>query len=71
MERNAQAGCSLENVVRTRMFVTDIANAGKVMAEHCKVFANIRPAATLVMVSYGMLWYMLSSLHTVNGEYDS
>lgn len=35
------------------MFVTDIANAEKVMAEHCKVFDKIRPAATLVVVSGG------------------
>lgn len=41
----------MENVVRTRMFVTDIGNAEKVMAEHSKVFNTIRPAATLVMVS--------------------
>lgn len=46
-----QAGCSLDNVVRTRMYVTDISNAEKVMAEHCKVFSNIRPAATLISVS--------------------
>ncbi|CAM9814287.1 unnamed protein product, partial [Ectocarpus sp. 13 AM-2016] len=46
-----QAGCSLENVVRTRMYVTDIENAEKVMAEHCKVFSSIRPAATLISVS--------------------
>eukprot|EP00752_Nemacystus_decipiens_P017753 g15918.t1 len=46
-----EAGCSLDNVVRTRMYVTDIKNAEKVMAEHCKVFSNIRPAATLICVS--------------------
>lgn len=46
-----QARCSLENVVRTRMFVTDVSFAEKVMAEHRKVFSNIRPAATLVVVS--------------------
>ncbi|CAM9943343.1 unnamed protein product, partial [Ectocarpus fasciculatus] len=46
-----EAGCSLENVVRTRMYVTDIKNAEKVMAEHCKVFSSIRPAATLISVS--------------------
>ena len=32
------------------MFVTDIGNAEKVMAEHNKVFHSIRPAATIVMV---------------------
>ncbi|CAM9392829.1 unnamed protein product [Ectocarpus sp. 12 AP-2014] len=46
-----EAGCSLENVVRTRMYVTDIENAEKVMAEHCKVFSSIRPAATIISVS--------------------
>eukprot|EP00903_Cladosiphon_okamuranus_P011520 g10847.t1 len=46
-----EAGCSLDNVVRTRMYVTDIKNAEKVMAEHCKVFSNIRPAATIISVS--------------------
>ncbi|CAN0150832.1 unnamed protein product [Pylaiella littoralis] len=46
-----EARCSLENVVRTRMFVTDVSFAEKVMAEHRKVFSNIRPAATLVVVS--------------------
>ena len=53
-----QAGCSLDNVVRTRMYVTDIKNAEKVMAEHCKVFSNIRPAATLISVS---LWTTVPS----------
>lgn len=33
------------------MYVTDIGHAEKVMAEHNKVFSNIRPAATLVCVS--------------------
>lgn len=51
-EITAQAGCSLENVVRTRMYVTDIGNAETVMAEHNKVFCNIRPAATIIMVSF-------------------
>lgn len=32
------------------MYVTDMKYAEVVMAEHFKVFANIRPAATLVMV---------------------
>ena len=44
----------MENVVRTRMYVTDIGHAEKVMAEHSKVFSNIRPAATLVCVSIRM-----------------
>ncbi len=47
----ADAGFSLADVVRTRMFVTDISRAGEVTAIHGEVFAAIRPAATLVEVS--------------------
>ena len=47
----AEAGFSLTDVVRTRMFVTDIARAGEVTAIHGEVFGTIRPAATLVEVS--------------------
>ncbi len=45
------AGFSLADVVRTRMFVTDISRAGEVTAIHGQVFDAIRPAATLVEVS--------------------
>jgi len=47
----AEAGFSLADVVRTRMFVTDISRAGEVTAIHGEVFGEIRPAATLVEVS--------------------
>lgn len=47
----AEAGFSLADVVRTRMFVTDIARSGEVTAVHGEVFGEIRPAATLVEVS--------------------
>ncbi len=47
----AEAGFSLTDVVRTRMFVTDISRAGEVTAVHGEVFGAIRPAATLVEVS--------------------
>lgn len=46
-----EAGFSLDDVVRTRMFVTDITRAGEVTAIHGEVFGRIRPAATLVEVS--------------------
>jgi enamine deaminase RidA (YjgF/YER057c/UK114 family) len=46
-----EAGFSLADVVRTRMFVTDISRAGEVTAVHGEVFGEIRPAATLVEVS--------------------
>ena len=47
----AEAGFALAEVVRTRMFVTDIATAGEVTAVHGGIFGDIRPAATLVEVS--------------------
>jgi enamine deaminase RidA (YjgF/YER057c/UK114 family) len=47
----AEAGFGLADVVRTRMFVTDIARSDEVMAVHGGVFAAIRPAATMVEVS--------------------
>jgi enamine deaminase RidA (YjgF/YER057c/UK114 family) len=46
----AEAGFSLADVVRTRMFVTDMSRAGEVTAVHGEVFEAIRPAATLVEV---------------------
>jgi enamine deaminase RidA (YjgF/YER057c/UK114 family) len=46
-----QAGASLNNVVRTRMFVLDI-NAWEAVAKaHHEFFEDVRPAATLVEVS--------------------
>jgi len=47
----AEAGFGLADVVRTRMFVTDIAGWEAVVAIHGEVFGAIRPAATLVEVS--------------------
>jgi enamine deaminase RidA (YjgF/YER057c/UK114 family) len=46
-----EGGFRLEDVVRTRMFITDAATAGAVVTVHGEVFAAIRPAATLVVVS--------------------
>lgn len=52
VERALQAlGAELRHVVRTRMFVTDIARWQEVGDVHGEVFAQIRPAATLVAVS--------------------
>lgn len=45
------AGFALSNVVRTRMYVTDPAHAAPVAEVHGEVFRDIRPAATLVVVS--------------------
>ena len=46
-----EAGFALTDVVRTRMFVTDMTRWAEVLAVHGEVFGEIRPAATLVEVS--------------------
>jgi enamine deaminase RidA (YjgF/YER057c/UK114 family) len=47
----SRAGAQPEQVVRTRMFVTDVAYADAVGKEHGRVFGGTRPAATMVAVS--------------------
>ncbi|OSC27443.1 hypothetical protein B8W69_14120 [Mycobacterium vulneris] len=46
-----QAGAALADVVRTRIYVTDISRWREVGAVHEQVFGAIRPAATMVEVS--------------------
>jgi enamine deaminase RidA (YjgF/YER057c/UK114 family) len=46
-----QAGAALTDVVRTRIYVTDISRWREVGAVHEQIFGAIRPATTMVEVS--------------------
>jgi len=45
-----ELGGSAANVVRTRMFITDPADADAIGALHGEFFRDVRPAATMVVV---------------------
>ena len=47
----AEAGAGPSDVVRTRTFLVDVADAGPVGAVHGEVFGEIRPASTMVVVA--------------------
>ena len=45
-----EAGASVADVVRTRIYVVDIDDTDGVLRAHGEVFGDVRPAATLVQV---------------------
>jgi enamine deaminase RidA (YjgF/YER057c/UK114 family) len=47
----AEAGATPADVVRTRMFLTDAADWEAVARAHGELFAEVRPAATMVVVA--------------------
>jgi enamine deaminase RidA (YjgF/YER057c/UK114 family) len=46
-----ELGARLDDVVRTRMYITSASHAEAVGAVHRELFADIRPAATMVVVA--------------------
>jgi len=46
-----EGGFAISDVVRTRMYVTDISRSSDVTAVHQRWFGEVRPAATLVEVT--------------------
>jgi enamine deaminase RidA (YjgF/YER057c/UK114 family) len=47
----SEAGACLEDVVRTRMFLTAAEDADAVSAVHGELFGHVRPAATMVVIA--------------------
>ena len=54
-----EAGASMSNVIRTRMFVTDISKLDEIGRAHGEYFKDIKPASTMVevksLISPGLL----------------
>jgi enamine deaminase RidA (YjgF/YER057c/UK114 family) len=46
----AELGCTLADVVRTRMFVTDISRWAEIGRAHGAAFGEVRPATSMVQV---------------------
>jgi enamine deaminase RidA (YjgF/YER057c/UK114 family) len=45
------AGLTLDDVVRTRMYLSDMANEADVARAHKELFDRVRPAATMLEIS--------------------
>ncbi len=46
-----ELGGSAADVVRTRMYITDPADADAIVAVHGKIFRDVRPASTMIVVA--------------------
>ncbi len=46
-----EVGASMSDVIRTRMYVTDISRSAELGEVHAEVFREIRPVATMVEVT--------------------
>ena len=46
-----EAGAGVDDVVRTRMFLTDAEDGGAVARAHAAVFGEVRPVSTMVVVT--------------------
>jgi len=46
----AEAGATVDQIVRTRIFITDVAYAEAVGKAHGEVMSNARPTSTMVVV---------------------
>jgi enamine deaminase RidA (YjgF/YER057c/UK114 family) len=47
----AEAGAGLEDVIRTRQYLVDAADAEAVGRAHAHAFGEVRPASTMIVVS--------------------
>lgn len=47
----SEAGAEFSDVVRTVVYIVDMADAEEVAKAHCEIFGDIRPASTLIEIT--------------------